>query len=144
MNSNGHGPDDVLLDTELGLRVTPAGARESSSVAAEPAPSPTDALPELDAPLPAPVTTLVFGEPRGVGDKTIISATGVQTVYRASDGAPIYSCTTPVAIIEVDDHGVRIKPIANTRLTILMWTLTLAWIAYWLLRTLRARQPQRH
>lgn len=141
MNGNGHGPDDVLFDTSLGLRVIPAG--ESSSVAAAPAPLLTGGSPESDSGLPEPVITLVFGEPYRVGDKTIISAAGVQTVYHASGGAPIYSRTTPVAIIEVDEAGVRIKPIANTRLLVLVWALTLAWIGYWLLRTLRAQQPQR-
>lgn len=143
MNGNGHGLDGVHFDTELGLRVIPAHARESSSVAAVPSPSPTDGLPAPDAHLPASVTSLVFGEPHRVGDKTIISAADVQNLYRSSDGAPIFSRTTPVAIIEIDDNGVRVNPIANTRLLVLTWALTLAWIAYWLLRTLRARQPQR-
>ena len=141
MNGNGHGPDGDLIGTELGLRVIPA--RESPSVAAAPAPSPTDVSREPHAHLPASATSLVFGEPHRAGDRTIISAAGVQMVYRTSDGAHIYSRTTPVAIIEVDDNGVRIKPIANRRLSVLLWALTLAWIAYWLLRTLRARQPQR-
>ena len=141
MNGNGHGPDDALFGSELGLRVIPTG--ESSSVAAAPAPPPTDGPPEPDADLPTPVITLVFGEPYRAGDKTIISAAGMGTLYHASGSAPIYSQTTPVAIIEVADHGVRIKPIANTRLQALVWALTLAWIAYWLLRTLRAQQPQR-
>jgi hypothetical protein len=141
VNGNGHGADDALFDTALGLRVIPAG--DSSSVAAAPAPPPTDGSPEPDADLPASITALVFGEPYRVGDKTIISAAGVQTVYHASGGAPIYSQTTPVAIIEVDNAGVRIKPVANTRLLVLVWAFTLAWIAYWLLRTLRARQRQR-
>ena len=140
---SGHGADDALIDTELDLRVIPAGARESSSVAAAPGPPPTDGSPEPGANLPAPVTTLVFGEPYRVGDKTIISAAGVQTFYRASGDVPIYSQTTRVAIIEVDDHGVRIKPVANRRLQVLAWALMLAWIAYWLLRTIRAPQPQR-
>ena len=140
---SGHGADDALIDTELDLRVIPAGARESSSVAAAPGPPPTDGSPEQDADLPAPVITLVFGEPYRAGDKTIISAAGVQTFYRASRDVPLYSQTTPVATIEVDDAGVRIKPVANTRLLVLVWALTLAWIAYWLLRTMRAQQPQR-
>jgi hypothetical protein len=142
VNGNGHGPDDALSDTGPGLRVIPPHARESSSVAAAPALSPTDGSPEPDTSLPETATSLVFGQSYRAGDKTIISAASVQTVYRAS-GAPIYSQTTPVAIIEVDDNGVRIRPIANKRLSVLMWALTLAWIAYWLLRTLRARQTQR-
>jgi hypothetical protein len=141
MNGNGHGSDDALFDTEIGLRVIPTRAREGSSVAAPTAPSPTDGSPEPDASLPESTTSLVFGEPHRVGDKTIISAAGVQTVYRASGGAPIYSQTTPVAIIEVDDNGVRVKPIANARLSVLVWALTLAWVVYWLLRTVRTRQP---
>lgn len=144
MNGNGHGSDDALFDTEIGLRVIPIRAREGSSIAAPTAPSPTDGSPERDARLPESTTSLVFGEPYHVGDKTIISAAGVQALYRASGGAPIYSRTTPVAIIEVDDDGVRVKPIATTRLSVLVWTLTAAWVAYWLLRTLRARQPHLH
>ena len=143
MSGNGHGPDGDLIGAGLGLRVIPARARESSSVAAAPAPSPTDSPPEREGHLPASVTSLVFGEPYRAGDNTIISASAVQALYRASGSAPIYSQTMPIAIIEIDDNGVRIKPIANTRLTVLLWALTLAWIAYWLLRTLRARQPQR-
>lgn len=143
MNGNGHGLDDALFDTEIGLRVIPARARESSSVASAPAPSPSDGSPALDSHLPASVTSLVFGEPRRGGDKTIISAASVQTVYRASGGAPIYSRTTLVAVIEVDGNGVRVKSIANTPLSVLVWALTLAWVAYWLLRTLRTRQPHR-
>jgi hypothetical protein len=141
VNGNGHGPDDALSDTGPGLRVIPARARESSSVAATSAHLPSDGSPKPDAQPSASVTSLVFSEPHRVGDKSIISATGVQTVYRAP-GTPIYSQTTPVAVIEIDDSGVRVKPIVNKRLTVLMWTLTLAWIAYWLLRTLRAQQPQ--
>ena len=143
MNGNGHGPDDALFDTEMGLKVIPSRARASSSVAAS-AHAPTDGSPEQDSPANGSITSLVFGEAHRVGDKTIISAASVQTVYRTSGGAPIYSRTTPVAVIEVDDNGVRFKPIANTRLPVLVWALTLAWVAYWLLRTLRARQPQHH
>jgi hypothetical protein len=142
VHGNGHGPNGDLIGTELGLQVIPARARESSSVAA-PAPSPTDGPPEREGHLPASLTYLVFGEPYHAGDKTIISASAVQALYRAPGGAPIYSRTRPVAIIEIDDDGVRVIHIANKRLTVLLWALTLAWLAYWLLRTQRARQPQR-
>ncbi|MEP6774263.1 MAG: hypothetical protein ABJA50_01595 [Chloroflexota bacterium] len=145
MNGNGRESDGALFDKEPGLLVIPARGQRSSSVTGAPTPARTRA-PEQNVNLhwqdaSESVTSLVFSEPRRVGDKTIISAAGVQALYRASDGARVFSQTTPVAIIEVDDHGVRIKPIPNTSLVALTWALTLTWIAYWLLRTLRAQRP---
>ena len=137
-----NGPDDAIFGIDLGVRATPAGTYASHSVAAS-IPLPADSSPERDAQLPAPLTSLVFGEPRRVGDKTIISAASVQTVHRSPGGTPIYSQTAPVAVIEVDHDGVRINPVAKTRLPVLVWAVTLVWVAYWLLRTLRSWQSKR-
>ena len=76
----------------------------------------------------------VFGEPRTVGDKTIIPVASVRRAYGIRRG---WSSASPVAVIEVDSQGVRVKPVINEAIIPLAGMLLAAWNIYWLLRTIR-------
>jgi hypothetical protein len=76
----------------------------------------------------------VFGEPRTVGDKTIIPVASVRHAYGIGGG---WSSASPVAVIEIDSQGVRVKPVINEAIIPLAGMLLAAWNVYWLLRTIR-------
>jgi hypothetical protein len=75
-----------------------------------------------------------FGTPYRVGATTIIPVASVHTLRHASHADPLYTQASPVAIIEISDSLVRIRPVRSTRMLLLTWTLVLVWTLYWLLR----------
>jgi hypothetical protein len=90
-----------------------------------------DSLP----PQPEPVAE-VFGPVRVVGDKTLIPIASVSYVSgRGEQGAPT---RTPVAVVEVSDRGVRVRPVPVPLPVIIAGILLLAWNVYWLFRTIEA------
>ena len=143
MNGKGHGQDDTRFDKRSDLLISfPPTPEISSALEGKPSasaknkPAPIASPPEPDH--ATPDISMVFGEPYRLSHKTIIPVASVQILYRPASGSrPIFSRATPIAIIETDDRGVRIKPIVNTRLLVLTWALMLAWTVYWLLRTVR-------
>jgi hypothetical protein len=82
----------------------------------------------------------VFGEPRTVGDKTLIPVASVRRAYGIRRG---WSSASPVAVIEVDSQGVRVKPVINEAIIPLAGMLLAAWNVYWLLRTIREWRAHR-
>jgi uncharacterized spore protein YtfJ len=111
----------------------------------------------------------VFGEPYKVGDRTLIPVAEVSLRYGFGGGTgPVTDSgqgsaneesrsaqmggggggggmvrTSPVAIIEVDDKGVTIKPVFNVGAVSIAGMLLAAWNVYWITRTIRESVKRR-
>ncbi|MGA7730893.1 MAG: hypothetical protein WCD37_06435 [Chloroflexia bacterium] len=139
-NDNGHGPSRLLFEEEEDAVFDMMADVPFTDIEAMPTAMAADNW-DLDARDSATAhVSAVFGEPRTAGDKTIIPVAGVRRAYGLRGG---WSSAWPVAVIEIDSQGVRVKPVINEAIIPLAGMLLGAWNVYWLLRAIREWRAHR-
>lgn len=105
----------------------------------------------------------VFGKPYTAGNRTIIPVARVRFVSPPGSGPKrmsdaensrprkhkmpraarfwkmggVYGMSTPVALVEISEKGVRVRPVFDTLPVILGGMLLGAWNVYWIMRAIR-------
>ncbi len=81
------------------------------------------------------VVSKVFGKPYVVGNRTLIPVARVR--FASMPGSGSKGMSTPVALVEVSEKGVRVQPVFEMLPVILGGMLLGAWNVYWITRTIR-------